>query len=535
MVRAAREFGSNPVAVAEFAVGTAGLFLRAGNFRPLGRFAEKAEHAFAFEAAEATGLSLHSVQGGLRLVLVALLATAAVRMVAAAMRSAGVAAERSGPLLAVYSLVLGATLVASHHLSALSAFPVLLLGSPLLMLATALVVARDADMRARRLAWHEYPAMALLGASAAMVYDLVYLAPVLAAVFVVVRAAAAGMGRRELLRAAATRRWVVLSAGFLAVFLPVRTAIAVLCSVQHCNPASEVLLSTDAVSLTARRILTGLPPTGWSHTASRVSAYGYQDSLADLLGNWLIVVLLAAAALLSVRAARGLVRSRRAAGDQRSAGDERAVGDERSARDERAVGDERSAGFRFAAALAALGASTALMPAVMVGLSKEMQGLRLPVGEVWRESFVVQVGWSFVLCSAVVALLSLTRGRTGLRVAGCACAVVLWAGLSVTLLNNYRLGHVGRGTPTTALVRQLSTSVVRVDLTSEGNVRRCDLVDAYGELWPDPHGWWRGPQLREEFNHFMLDRYGVLFCDGPGTEEELTNDPPADWDWRPRD
>ena len=523
MVRAAREFGSNPVAVAEFAVGTAGLFLRAGNFRPLGRFAEKAEHAFAFEAAEATGLSLHSVQGGLRLALVALLATAAVRMVAAVMRSAGVAAERSGPLLAVYSLVLGATLVASHHLSALSAFPVLLLGSPLLMLAIALVVARDADMQARRLAWHEYPAMALLGAAAAMVYDLVYLTPVLAAVFVAVRAAAAGMGRRELLRAAATRRWAVLSAGFLAVFLPVRTAIAVLCSVQHCNPASEVLLSTDAASLAARRVLTGLPPAGWSHTAARVSAYGYRDGLADLLGNWLIVVLLAAAALLSVRAARGLVRSGRADGDQRSA------------RDERAVDDERSAGLRFAAALAALGVSTALMPAVMVGLSKEMQGLQLPVGEVWRESLVVQIGWSFVLCSAVVALLSLTRGRAGVRVVGCACAVVLWAGLSATLLNNYRLGHVGRGTPTTALVRQLSTSVVRVDLTSEGNVRRCDLTDAYGELWPDPHGWWRGPQLREEFNHFMLDRYGVLFCDGPGTEKELTSDPPADWDWRPRD
>ena len=89
VVRAAREFGSSPLAVAHFAVDTVGLFLRAGNFRPLGRFLEKAEHAFAFEAAEATSLSLHSVQGVLRLVLVAALAMTAAQVVSAVMRSAG--------------------------------------------------------------------------------------------------------------------------------------------------------------------------------------------------------------------------------------------------------------------------------------------------------------------------------------------------------------------------------------------------------------------------------------------------------------
>ena len=30
----------------------------------------------------------------------------------------------------------------------------------------------------------------------------------------------------------------------------------------------------------------------------------------------------------------------------------------------------------------------------------------------------------------------------------------------------------------------------------------------------------------------MLDRYGTLFCDGPGTEREWTSDPPSHWDWR---
>ena len=54
-----------------------------------------------------------------------------------------------------------------------------------------------------------------------------------------------------------------------------------------------------------------------------------------------------------------------------------------------------------------------------------------------------------------------------------------------------------------------------------------------GGGWPCPGGWWGGPQVREDLNHFMLDRNGRLFCDGPGREEELLSDPPTDWDWTP--
>ena len=135
--------------------------------------------------------------------------------------------------------------------------------------------------------------------------------------------------------------------------------------------------------------------------------------------------------------------------------------------------------------------------------------------------------------AAVAAALALVRMRRVATVAVTALATgLLCVGLVGTLISNQRLGHVGRGTPTTTLVRQLSTTVVSVDFTQAGNTRRCGLVDAYAELYPNP-GWWQGRELREEFNHFMLDRYGVLFCDGPGQEPELTSDPPSDWDWRP--
>ena len=355
LVRAAREFGSSPLAVAHFAVDTVGLFLRAGNFRPLGRFLEQAEHAFAFEAAEATGLSLHSVQGVLRLVLVAAMAMTSAQVVSAVMRSAGVAGPRA--LLAVYSLVLGTTLVASHHLSSLAAFPVLFLGSPLLILAVSLAVARDADMQPRPLSWHEPLTMALLGAAAAMVYDLVYMAPALGAVLIVVRAAVAGQGARDLLRTAAVRRWAALAAGFLAVFVPVRAAISAQCSAQYCNPASEVVLSADVAQLAGERVLTGVPPAGWVHTVERVAPYGYRAGLGDLAGNWLVAVLVVAAVVLCARSARALLRGG-------------------------ASGIEPAALRRLAAALAILGALTALIPALMVSLSKETQTSPPAVGEV---------------------------------------------------------------------------------------------------------------------------------------------------------
>ena len=524
LVRAARAFGSNPLAVAESAVDTVELFLRAGNFRPLGRFAEKAEQAFLVEAAEATGLSLHSLQGTMRMVGVAALAMTAAGVVAAVMRSAGVG-SLGRPLLLQYSLALGATLVASHHLSPLTAFPVAFVGSPLLILAVALAVARDADMEPRRLAWHERVAMLALGAASAMVYDLVYMAPALAAAFIVVRAAATGRNIRHVLGTAAVRRWAALVVGFLAIFVPARIAIAGMCARQVCYSASEVALSPKIMELAAERMLTGAPPAGWAHAAGRVAPYGYRDALTDLAGNWLIAILLGAVAVVWVRATRSLLVAHR---DRQP----------RTGHPVTAVcGSDPGPVVlaRLAAVLGTLGAFTALIPALMVSLTRALQRDPPEIGEAWRDSLVVQIGWSFMIFAVIVAGLAVAGRRQLLRVAVSAlAAAVLCAGVAATLVSNQRFGQIGRGTPTSMLVRQMSTAVVRVDLTEGGNIRRCGLIDTYSELYPHPKGWQDGPQLREELNHFMLDRYGTLFCDGPGAENDLSRDPPTNWEWIPQ-
>ena len=490
LVRAGREFGSNPLAVAVATYDAIGLFLDVGNFRPVVRFLEKFEHAFAVETAEATGLGLHVVQGGVRLAMVAMLAMTAAQVVSAVIRSAG--AEPLGfPVLTLYSLALGMTLVASHHSSPLTAFPVAFIGSAVLILLVVLSVARDRDMHVRRLSWLETVAMALLGAAAAMTYDLVYVAPPLAAGFILVRVVAAGHRPGFVLRTAALRRWLVLSVGFLAVFVPARLVIAGRCRNLECYSGSGVSFSPDVPGLTARRILTGAPPAGWSHTADRVRPYGFDVGVIDLASNWLLVVLLVAMTVVAGRAAVSTARSTAA------------------------VGSSQSGWLRLAASLGAFGAFTAVLPSLLVSLSAYIQWARPAVGEAWRDTLMVQVGWSFMITAVVVAGIAVAGSRRHKAVATALAATALCAGLAMTLFNNERMAHIGRGTPTSALVREISTAVIRIDLTDDGNTRRCNMIDAYTELYPGSQQWWWGPQLRQEIDHFMLDRYDRPFCDGP--------------------
>ena len=70
---------------------------------------------------------------------------------------------------------------------------------------------------------------------------------------------------------------------------------------------------------------------------------------------------------------------------------------------------------------------------------------------------MVQIGWSFMIFAAIVAVLALAGRRERLRAALLALATaVLCAGLVATLVSNQRFGQIGRGTPATMLVRQMS-------------------------------------------------------------------------------
>ena len=489
LYEAARRFGSDPLAALSHSFQTVDGFLDRGNFRPLGRAVENIERGFVFDAAEATGLAPHAVTGVLRLAMIGLLALVASRVVSAVLEAAGAPAGAPHPAVVLYPMVLAATLVAADHDSPITKYPFVVLGAVVLILATALSVARGKDMEARPLSWHEAVLMALLGAVAASTYDLLYLAPAVAAVFMAARHAASGRPARDLLHAAAMRRWAWLSVGFAAVFVPVRLEIAGRCSRTLCYSASEIELSTGALGRTADRLLTGAPPAGWFYTSDLVDESGLSFGLAELTTNSLLMLLLAAILLIAVRGARQLQNP------------------------SPAVEPDPTDWRRPAAGLSALGAATAVLPALLAGLSRHVQQVRYPIGEAWRETVLVQVGWSLVATSALVALFGAVRSRRASQVTAVAVSAVLCGALALTLLANARLNRVDRNTPLHAVANEIAAATIHFDPTEGGNARRCRLIDDYTLMLPDPDQWVGGPNVRIELDKLMLDRQGAPFCD----------------------
>lgn len=522
---AARLYGSNPLEAARGVYGDIGVFLDHGNFRPIGRFFEAIERSFRIEAAEATGLTLSAVQGVLRALAVAVLAVVATRVVAALAPPAATA--RLHPATALYPLILAAALVAAGPAGPLTKYSFQIIGWVVLILLLALAVARDRDMQPRPVSWHELALMASLGLAASMTYDLVYVAPPLAAVFMLARNAAGGHPLKNVLRTAALRRWAAFSAGFLAAFVPVRLIIAGRCSQNDCYSASEIDVSGEMVQMAAGRALSGAPPAGWHHVSEllryadlrtppwppippgvdpgAVRAEEVTYGVSDFATNSMIAVLLAATILVTVRSAR--TAARLADAEPGSTGS-----------------------LRPAASLGAFGAATTLLGALLVSPSVWLHWWGPNIGQAWRESVLVQTGWSFMIAAVVAAAgASASRVRRSggaaaghstprsssrvRRVTWRTASAIVGIGVVLTLLANARMAHIDRATPVSNLVNEISAAALSVDPTERANARRCSLIDAYTQIFPDP-GWWQGgPNHRAALDEFMLDRHGWPFCD----------------------
>ena len=224
----------------------------------------------------------------------------------------------------------------------------MLIGSVALIFGITLAISRDRDLQRRRLRRREYAALALTGSAVAMFYDLAYLTPLIAGVFLVARCVASKTPLRAATHTAAAKRWVAHFVGFAVVFIPSRVLIALECSDGGCYAGSDLSISMDAVGAAAPRLLTGFAPVGWNRNAGRADL-----GLADLATNAFIA--LSVVAIVAV-AAMAVVRCRRAAsGDVPSA-----VSDQ--------IGTQRHP-KRLAAALTLLGVSMALLAASVAGLT----------------------------------------------------------------------------------------------------------------------------------------------------------------------
>ena len=491
LYRAANLVGSNPFEALGQASPDAVSPTARGVLGPLGRIVESLQHALAFEAAEAAGLAPHVVQGVVRTLMVAVLAAIGAATVAAVMRSAG---ERSfsEPAAALFGLVLAAVLVAGGPSGPMTRSPLMSVGSAALVLSLALLVARDRDMAAREVRTHELAAVALLGAASAATHSLAVVAPVAAGGLMLARAAAAGQAPAELLRTASLRRWVALTVGGVVAIAVERAATEGRCDEVLCFAGSGLSLSPDAAGLAAGRLLTGVPPAGWAHNASLVEQAGLSFGIRDLVANSLLAVL--AVGLVALAVTCGLLTARGAASGEGSAG--------------RA---------RVAAGVAVLGIAVAVPPAVLAGLTSVLQEADPAVGEAWRDTLLVQVGWSLMISAAAGALLSgaaaALRHHALRRVVAAGIGAVVGVALVVTLLANERLVYIDRRSPASAVVTEISEFTVIIQSSDIANALRCQLVEDYAATGPDADDWASGSRLRTELDRLMLDRQGWPFCD----------------------
>ena len=505
-------FGADPFAIANQNLAEMDEFLSKGNFRPLGRFVIYMEQASIFEVADGTGVAPHVIQGVVRLVMVSALAAAAMCLVVALYDSArsasvpGAAAVRrrlldsSAPLpgvLAAFPSVVASTLVVSGALHPVSFFPFFFVSVAICLLLVPLYVCSGAAMTRRGIGIRSAALCAVLGMASAMASELLYLVPFVCLLTIAARGWLSRLPGRELVRSSAFSRFAALSAGFLAVFVPSRLAIAVQCSGGGCYEGSSAVLSTLAVEQWLGRAAAGLQ----FETLSSTLAGDYDNLSAardpiDFATNvWLILVVVSLACF----AATAAIRVSRASGSA----------------DRLAAGDLR----RLGAALCGFGGLLALATTLMVSLSEGLQGWHdRGFGlDQWRDSLLVQIAWALILYGlAVVALSYIGRGNEGRRARRQWLAAGVAALLFVMSMNAFMANDkfaIWRRTGSDgSVVNLIATASVDFDRSERGQTIRCELMAAYNERNDCTGCWHSGARVLEELNGLSRSRHGADFC-----------------------
>lgn len=503
-------FGTvNPLRMAGHVLDGMGWLVRIGNFRPLGRFADHVQRVSLFEAAEATGLAPNFVLGIVRLAMVGALALVAVGFIARLVSNGG---DPDGPgspgspgspaspgwarlaALGLAPSIVAVCLVAGGRDSPIVYFPFLFLGSAVVVLAVPQMVARDRDFAVRRVKAAEWAALGLLGAATTMILEVVYIALPLTLAFIAARAMATGVTWRRLIEMAVARRFAALTAGFLAVFVPVRWMIEGHCRGGDCYIGSDLTPRGLTLDVFGGRMATGAPFGGWAHNADIMRSAGLRVGLGDLAGNPILALMLAAAA--GITAAR-------------------VVSFARAGRGSASPGASGRGAARAAAGLGLAAGCLIVLPGAMIAMSRLVQRDRWPIGYGWRDTVLVQIGWAVAAVAIVLLAADLLAARSEAirRIGVSALAAIVCLGLVGTLLANVRLARADRSDPLAVVTNAIAAAAVNFDPSEAGNERRCELIDAYTEFLPDPRRYNAGANVRADLDSLMAERRGRPFCD----------------------
>jgi hypothetical protein len=256
-------FRNHPLRMVPDTVGSLPGYLRAGNFRPLGRIVEKLTDLAAYLLSDVFGIPANVAFRLVEMVCAVLLSLAVLVFAESVVAPGPILRRPPSTVAAVVPFAVGAGFVAAGRASPVVLFGGLYFTSSALVFAVAALVSRTRPDRAPRKRW--IGPLLLAGAALASFNEIAYFALPLATV------AAAARGRyvlgvpwRRLARGGSAKLLAVLWLGFLPVFLAVRVVIARYCAAGACYRGSDVHLSAAVATALPERTVAWFPPLMWS-------------------------------------------------------------------------------------------------------------------------------------------------------------------------------------------------------------------------------------------------------------------------------
>ena len=458
-------------------------YLQLGVFRWLSRLVTFLENWVILRASLAVGLPVNVVRAIPKALMVLALATVLV----ATLRQYRQArphheTDRSWTVLMGTTAVVFAASLTIFRPSThpLTLFPSLYLGTAAVALGIPLMLGRMklnehllADSP-RSLGVLRGTALAAMGIGIASMIELAYLALPLSIVHLALldRCAFGSQESRErtFLSSLAVRAWLMITGGFLVVFIPIRVVIARICSNGGCYQAAAPGFTLDLLEVWPRRLLSGAFP---------VMQYNQRDLVADALraNKDLFVIGLMAAAFASWLLWRSWAIEREAV-------------------------PSRHNGWMGAAAL--YFGVVLVLATGLASLSREVQQQDLGLTP-WRESGFSWVAWTGLV--AVVVTVAIQRlshlPQVGL-------AVVLVAAVLMASVQNQADMLTVRSQPEGRLHNQIAASLADFDRSDRGNMHRCAITNellAFPEAEPN-----RFPFLVGLLDAVAINHYGLPFC-----------------------
>lgn len=426
-------------------------FLRNGNFRPVGRVAERLQELLGFQTAEAFGIAPHIAMRGFALLALALLAVTLALTVQVAASPAPPLATTPVRATTLVAPLLAVGLVAAGNQSAVVLFTNLYVHASLLVLGIALLAARRVHFTTARTGGRRLVAAAVLGAICASFNEIAYLAVPAVILLVAVRGSVAfRLPPRALLGTSAARLAGAFSLGFAAVFIPVRVLIARLCADVSCYAQSAIDLSPDAAGLLLQRITSWFPPAAWSVAA------GSSDGRWYLSSNLVLVTVAAVAAAIAIQ----LLRLRPTL---------------------------PTTPVTTAVGLVILGVALTVLPGIIGAISEgrlaDWRAGSIPPGAGWRDTPLLLSGSALALSGMVELVAARLPARVRPAVSGVGTAV-LCLGLVLTVLANDTFATRDARREESNLHHRIAAEVVSFERSARADARRCALIAEFTEMYP---------------------------------------------------